>query len=147
MLQQDLSTQFERGLTMLKTELLAYEDEGKLWALAPGISNCAGNLALHLVGNLNHFIGAVLGHTGYVRNRDAEFTLKDIPRSTIVADIDKTIDVVKATLAGLTPAQLDAIYPEDKWKDRVTVHHLLLHLLTHLNYHLGQVNYHRRLIG
>ena len=147
MLQQDLSTQFERGLAMLKTELLAYDDEGKLWALAPGISNSAGNLALHLVGNLNNFIGAALGNTGYVRNRDAEFTLKDIPRPTIVADIDKTIDVVKATLAALTPAQLDEIYPLDKWKDPVTVNFLLLHLLTHLSYHLGQVNYHRRLVS
>jgi hypothetical protein len=146
MLQQDLSTQFERGLAMLKTELLAYEDEGKIWALAPGISNSAGNLALHLIGNLNNFIGAALGNTGYVRNRDAEFTTKDVSREKIIADIDEVIGIVKSTAGALTPAQLEEIYPEDKWKDPVTVHHLLLHLLTHLSYHLGQVNYHRRLI-
>lgn len=147
MLQQNYSDVFERELTKLKTELLAYEDESKLWAVAPGISNSGGNLALHLIGNLNHFIGSVLGNTGYVRNRDAEFALKDIPRTTIVANIDNTIEVVKAALKGLTNAQLEEIYPEDKWKDPVTVHFLLLHLLTHLSYHLGQINYHRRLVS
>jgi uncharacterized damage-inducible protein DinB len=147
MLQQNLSDVFERDLNKLKTELLAYEDESKLWATAPGISNSTGNLALHLIGNLNNFIGSVLGHTGYIRNRDAEFALKDIPRTTIIANIDNTIEVVKAALTGLSNEQLEEIYPEDKWKDPVTVHFLLLHLLSHLNYHLGQINYHRRLVG
>lgn len=147
MLQQTLSNLFKRDLEKLKTELLAYKNEGAMWVVAPCIGNSAGNLALHIVGNLNHFIGAALGNTGYVRNRDAEFTTKDIPREKIIADIDEVIGIVKSTVSGLTPAQLDEIYPEDKWKDSVTVHFLLLHLLTHLSYHLGQVNYHRRLMG
>lgn len=147
MLQQNLSDIFERDLNKLKTELLAYQDESKLWALAPGISNSAGNLSLHLIGNLNHFIGSVLGNTGYVRNRDAEFALKDIPRATIIANIDNTIEVVKAALTGLTNAQLDEDYPQDKWNQKNSVSFLLLHLVTHFNYHLGQINYHRRLIG
>ncbi|UPT68517.1 MAG: DUF1572 family protein [Sphingobacteriales bacterium JAD_PAG50586_3] len=117
-----------------------------MWVVAPGISNSAGNLALHIVGNLNNFIGAVLGNTGYVRNRDAEFTTKDVPREKIIADIGEVIGIVKATISELTNAQLEEIYPEDKWKDPVTVQHLLLHLLTHLSYHVGQVNYHRRLV-
>jgi len=147
MLQQTLSDLFERDLEKLKTELLAYENEGTMWVVAPGIGNSAGNLGLHIVGNLKNFVGAVLGNTGYVRNRDAEFTTKDVPRDKILADIDDVIDIIKATVGALTPAQLEEIYPEDKWKDPVTVHHLLLHLLTHLNYHLGQINYHRRLVG
>ena len=147
MLSQTLSNLFERDLEKLKTELLDYENEDAMWVVAPGIGNSAGNLALHLVGNLNNFIGAVLGNTGYVRNRDAEFTTKDIPREKIIADIDEIISIIKAAVGALTPAQLEEIYPEDKWKDPVTVHHLLLHLLTHLSYHLGQINYHRRLVG
>lgn len=147
MLSQTLSNLFERDLEKLKTELLAYENEGAMWVVAPGISNSAGNLALHLVGNLKNFVGAVLGNTGYVRNRDAEFTTVDVPREKIIADIDEVIGIIKTTVATLTPAQLEEIYPEDKWKDPVTVHHLLLHLLTHLSYHLGQINYHRRLVA
>jgi hypothetical protein len=118
-----------------------------MWVVAPGIGNSAGNLGLHIVGNLKNFVGTVLGNTGYVRNRDAEFTTKDVPREKIIADIDEVIGIVKSTVGALTTAQLEEIYPEDKWKDPVTVHHLLLHLLTHLNYHLGQINYHRRLVG
>ena len=139
MLSQTLSNLFERDLEKLKTELLDYENEDAMWVVAPGIGNSAGNLALHLVGNLNNFIGAVLGNTGYVRNRDAEFTTKDIPREKIIADIDEVIGIVKTTVATLTPAQLEEIYPEEKWKDPVTVNFLLLILLTHLSYHLGQV--------
>ncbi len=133
---------FERDLTKLKDELNAYESEEKLWAVADGISNCAGNLALHLIGNLNHFIGSILGNTGYVRNRDAEFSLKNIARVDILADIDKTKDVVTRTLIGLTDVQLEEIFPSQQ-KD---VAYFLVHLATHLNYHLGQINYHRRLV-
>jgi hypothetical protein len=147
MLSQTLSNLFERDLEKLKTELLYYENEGAMWVVAPGIGNSAGNLGLHIVGNLKNFVGAVLGNTGYVRNRDAEFTTKDVPREKIIADINEVIGIVKSTVGTLTPAQLEEIYPEDKWKDPVTVHHLLLHLLTHLSYHLGQVNYHRRLVS
>lgn len=147
MLSQTLSNLFERDLEKLKTELLAYENEGTMWVVAPGISNSAGNLGLHIIGNLKNFVGAVLGNTGYVRNRDAEFTTVDVPREKIIADIDEVIGIIKTTVATLTTAQLEEIYPEDKWKDPVTVHHLLLHLLTHLSYHLGQINYHRRLVA
>lgn len=147
MLQKILIEVFERDLTKLKDELTAYENEDKLWAVADGISNSAGNLALHLIGNLNHFIGAILGNTGYVRNRDAEFALKNIALADILADIDKTKDVVTKTLIGLTDAQLEEIFPQDKWNQHNTTGFLLVHLATHLNYHLGQINYHRRLVG
>jgi hypothetical protein len=147
MLSQTLSNLFERDLEKLKTELLAYENEGAMWVVVPGIGNSAGNLGLHIVGNLKNFIGAALGNTGYLRNRDAEFTTKDVPREKIIADINEVISIVKSTVGALTPAQLDEIYPLDKWKDPVTVNFLLLHLLTHLSYHLGQVNYHRRLVS
>jgi len=143
MLQKILIEVFERDLTKLKDELSAYENEEKLWVVTAGINNSGGNLALHLIGNLNHFIGATLGNTGYVRNRDAEFALKNIPRADILADIDKTKDVVTKTLIGLTDEQLEEIYPTQQ-KD---VAYFLVHLATHLSYHLGQINYHRRLVG
>lgn len=147
MWQTHLASLFERDLGKLKIELLAYENEAAMWAVTPVISNSAGNLALHLLGNLNHFICAVLGNSGYVRNRDAEFSQKYVPRDFIIAHIDETIVAVSNTLRGLDAVALAADYPQDKWNQNNTVGFLLLHLSTHLNYHLGQINYHRRLLG
>ena len=70
---------FQRDLEKLKTEISSYKDEKKIWVISGEVKNSAGNLCLHLCGNLQHFIGAVLGNSGYVRNRDAEFTRKNVP--------------------------------------------------------------------
>lgn len=147
MLQKILIALFERDLNRLKEELKAYETEDNMWAVVDGINNSGGNLALHLLGNLNHFIGAVLGNTEYVRNRDAEFAEKNIPRADILIRIDETKDVLNKVFLSLTDEQLSAIYPQDKWNQQNTTGFLLVHLATHFNYHLGQINYHRRLVN
>ncbi len=136
---------YERDLLKFKTEIEAYADEDQLWIVKDGITNSAGNLCLHLCGNLKHFIGATLGHIGYVRNRDAEFELKDIPRHALIADIESAIDAVLNTLNNLNEADLFKTFPLEKNGKIVTTYYMLLHLLGHLNYHLGQINYHRRL--
>lgn len=146
MLQQSLSQIFTRDLTKLKGELSAYTNEADLWKVTDGISNSAGNLTLHLIGNLNHFIGATLGNTGYVRNRDAEFALKDVPREQLLADIDAVIAVVTNTLAQLPAEDLEKEFPLELGGNRYPTEVFLLNLLSHLNYHLGQINYHRRLL-
>lgn len=146
MLQQSLSLIFTRDLTKLKDELNAYTNEADLWKLADGISNSAGNLTLHLIGNLNHFMGATLGNTGYVRNRDAEFALKDVPREKLLADIDAVIAVVNTTLAQLPDEDLVKEFPLEVGGKRFPTGTFLLHLYGHLTYHLGQINYHRRLL-
>jgi hypothetical protein len=140
-----LSEIFERDLLKLKEEILAYSDENKLWVVQADISNSAGNLALHLIGNLNHFVGATLGNTGYVRERDKEFADKNIPRPVILAAIDNTIIVVRECLDKLPVTELDNDFPLEKHGQVVTTEYMLLHLMTHLSYHLGQINYHRRL--
>lgn len=137
---------FERDLLKVKEELRLYEKESAIWEIYPGIHNAAGNLALHLVGNLQHFIGATLGHSGYVRRRDDEFSLKNVPVNQLLAMLDDTVAVVKAALAPLTTEDLEADFPLEKHGATVSVTYMLLHLLTHLDYHLGQINYHRRLI-
>jgi hypothetical protein len=76
-----LHTLFERDLAKLSLEIETYQHEPALWRTAPGISNSAGNLCLHLLGNLNTYIGAGLAHTGYVRNRDWEFAAPYVPRA------------------------------------------------------------------
>ncbi|HKR06870.1 MAG TPA: DUF1572 family protein [Bacteroidia bacterium] len=146
MLKETLIEIFERDLLQLKKEIEGYSDENKLWIVKDGISNSAGNLCLHLTGNLNHFIGATLGNTGYIRNRDNEFSLKNIPRKDLLQDIDKTISVVKDTLNKMPPGDFEKTYPLEKHGKIVTTDFMLLHLVTHFNYHLGQINYHRRMI-
>ena len=147
MLRRVLIELYERDLGNLKTEIEQFSDEAGLWRSADGITNSAGNLSLHLIGNLKHFFGAVLGGTGYVRDRDAEFANTHIPRAEILADIDETLDVVRSTLAGMTENDLDKPYPIEVFGHTMTTGYFLVHLATHLNYHLGQINYHRRLLA
>ena len=147
MISKMLITIFTRDLNRLIDELNAYGDESTIWQVQDGISNSAGNLALHLIGNLNHFIGASLGNSGYVRERDKEFSLKNIPRADVLASIDNTIAVVQQTLGKLTDEDLNKPNPYKLLPGDDSIHYFLLHLLAHLNYHLGQINYHRRLIG
>lgn len=142
-----LKTLFDRDLNKLYQEIEAYQTEEALWRIAPGISNSAGNLCLHLLGNLNTYIGAELAHTGYIRNRDQEFSARHIPRAQLLAGITETRRVVDAALAPLSDAQLAAEYPVVVWEAPTSLGYLLLHLTTHLAYHLGQINYHRRLLG
>jgi uncharacterized damage-inducible protein DinB len=137
---------FERDLQRLKTEMELYKDEDNLWVLKEGISNTAGNLCLHLLGNLNHFIGATLGNTGYVRHRDDEFSLKNIPRQDLVTNIENCRLVVKTTLLKLTAEDLAKEFEQKVFDKPVTTEMMLMHLTTHLTYHLGQINYHRRLL-
>jgi hypothetical protein len=141
-----LSTFFERDLDKIITEISLFENENDIWKIKEGILNSAGNLALHIIGNLNHFIGTTLGNTGYVRNRDEEFSLKDIPRETLIADINDLKETVKNTLSKLSSADLQNDFPI-KIRDEVfSTQNMLVFLLAHLNYHLGQINYLRRMM-
>jgi uncharacterized damage-inducible protein DinB len=135
-----------RDLVSLRKEIEAYPAEQDLWRGAEGIANPGGTLALHLAGNLQHFIGAVLGNTGYVRNRDAEFAERDVPRVEVLHRIDAALAAVQDALAGLSDADLDREYPLPVGTVRVGTGDFLIHLATHLAYHLGQVDYHRRMV-
>ncbi|WP_394776669.1 DinB family protein [Flavobacterium sp.] len=146
MLIETLKSLFNRDLNKLKLEIESYQNESQLWVIDKNISNSAGNLCLHLIGNINSYIGAELGKTGYVRNRPLEFSLKDIPRSELISKIDNTILVVNNTLDTLTEKDLEAIYPQIVFEKEMTTEFFLVHLSTHLGYHLGQINYHRRLV-
>lgn len=143
---QNLAELFERDLLKLKEEISLYTEEKSMWIVKNGIHNSAGNLCLHLLGNLNHFIGATLGHSGYVRQRELEFSKKDIPRTQLLFEIDEVTALVKETLQKLTPSDLEKQYPLLKHEQVVSTEQMLLHLFSHLSYHLGQINYHRRLL-
>lgn len=146
MLINTINTIFERDLNRLKTEIELYTNENNLWQMEKGISNSAGNLCLHLIGNLNMFIGNVLGKTDYVRNRPLEFSLKNIPRADLLQSIDTTIVMVDRTLNALREEDLQLEFPILVFEKKTSTEFMLIHLTTHLSYHLGQINYHRRLL-
>ncbi|GAB2966512.1 hypothetical protein GCM10027048_41240 [Hymenobacter coalescens] len=141
-----LSALFRRDLLRLRREIELYSREEHLWLTAGTIANSAGNLCLHLIGNLNTYIGRELGHTGYVRHRELEFSLRDVPRTELLRRLDDTLEVVTTTLAALPAAALPEEYPALVLEHKTSTEYLLTHLATHLAYHLGQVNYHRRLL-
>jgi uncharacterized damage-inducible protein DinB len=138
---------FERDLLKLQEEIGSYPDENSLWNLSGEIKNSGGNLCLHIVGNLCHFIGAVLGGSDYVRNRDEEFSKRNVPREELISQINLAIKTVKETLSQLDPKDFEVVYPEHVFDKKMTAEFFLIHLATHLNYHLGQINYHRRLLA
>lgn len=138
---------FLRDLEKLKTELELYNHEQNIWLVDKQITNTAGNLCLHLIGNLNAYIGAELGKTGYIRNRPLEFSSGPIPRAELLKGINDTAQMITATFDQLTEAQLADEYPQQVMDDKVSTGYFLTHLASHLSYHLGQINYHRRLLG
>ena len=137
---------FKRDLNKLRSEIELYKEEENIWKIEGNIANSAGNLCLHLVGNLNAFIGRELGRTDYVRNRELEFSLKNVSRDELLSKIDDTILVVDQSLDGLDEKALSNEYPVLVFDKKISTEYMLIHLVTHLSYHLGQVNYHRRLI-
>lgn len=112
----------------------------------PGLPNSGGTLALHLAGNLQHYIGARLGGTGYVRNRDAEFSRRDVSRTELVAEIERARAAVAAALLRLPADSLERDYPELIADARIRTDEYLVHLCAHFTYHLGQLDSHRRVV-
>lgn len=141
-----LKTLFERDLNKLKAEIESYQDERNIWRTEKGIANSAGNLCLHLIGNLNTYIGAEIGKSGYIRNRPLEFSIKNVPVSELLHEIKRTKEIVISSLENLTDKDLVKEYPILVFDEKTSVEYLLVHLTTHLTYHLGQINYHRRLL-
>lgn len=133
-------------LNSLKDELSLYKNEKNIWILTGGISNTPGNLCLHICGNLKHFYGAVIGNTGYIRDRDLEFSQKNISRDELIRVVEETKEMIGKIFDELTPEDINKIYPLDKFGDKATYGFIFSRLVSHLAYHLGQINYHRRIL-
>jgi uncharacterized damage-inducible protein DinB len=146
MLTQTLQNVYIRDLNKLKQELELYVNEAVIWKTQKQIANSAGNLCLHLVGNLNTYIGATLGKTGYIRNRDLEFSQKDVTRKELIQKVEATISMIEKVLPTISEAKIQQEYPMLVLAEKTTTEYFLVHLAAHLSYHLGQVNYHRRLL-
>lgn len=141
----DYSKLYERELNRLLTEIQNYTTDAALWKVEKGISNSGGNLILHLCGNLKHFIGAQIGNTGFVREREAEFSTKDVSREELKELVRETTSAVLEVINAMEEADLTKPFPLQPFGYEMTNEYMLIHLLGHLNYHLGQINYHRRL--
>jgi hypothetical protein len=140
-----IGTMMLREMVTLRKEIEAYPSDESLWKVVPGISNSGGTLALHLAGNLQHFIGAVLGGSGYIRNREAEFSVRGLSRGEVMNLVDQATASLTHTFRSLTDEVLGRQYPERVGKVRLTTGDFLVHLEGHLAYHLGQIDYHRRM--
>ena len=145
-MQQSLLQLFQRDIITLYKEIELYQDESKMWKILEGTHNSGGNLVLHLVGNLNTYFGKNLGNTGYVRNREAEFTDKNIPKERLLKLIEEVNQMVIEVLSTLTDEEMKTIYPENVLGYEMTTEYFLIHLHGHLTYHTGQINYHRRVL-
>ena len=141
-----LTTILLRDLETLEREVAAYPDDAAVWRVAPGIANSAGTLVLHLCGGLRHFVGARLGQSGYRRDRTEEFGARDVDRDRLRRLIRRTREEIGDALATLNPEVLASDYPDTPGGCRLTTADFLLHLVAHTGYHLGQVDYHRRLL-
>ncbi len=146
MTNSEIASLYDRDLRKLIEEIMSFKIEENLWKTYGTIKNSSGNLALHIIGGLNYLIGTTLAHTGYIRNRDREFTDKGIDRKLIVKQLEELIPMINQTVNSLTPEQIESPYPGFFDKENATNSYVLSQLLLHLNYHLGQVNYLRRVL-
>ncbi len=146
MFADDLAALFARDLRRLQQQLDAFPDDTSLWRTGPGISNSAGTLALHLEGNLREYIGRQLGGHAYVRDRPAEFSARGVPQADLVRRVAQLRADIPPVIASLPLEVLNRPYPEHVLGVETTTAQLLVHLNGHLNYHLGQIDYARRLL-
>jgi hypothetical protein len=143
---EELSALFEKDLRKMSSEISSYNKEPNLWKTETGISNSGGNLCLHVIGNLKHFVGFHLGNIPYSREREREFTDRGIPVVTLLKCLDETLEAVSLTLSKMPEEMLNQRYPVDVFGKEMSTGYFLLHLYGHLNYYLGQLNYHRRML-
>jgi hypothetical protein len=143
----DLRVVMVRDLHALAREVMAYPDDDGAWRPVPGIANTGGTLALHLAGNVRHFIGTVLGGSGFVRDRDGEFARRGVARAELVREIELAIAEAERVFPSLTPERMTAEFPIEVGGKRLPTARWLTHLAAHLAYHLGQVDYHRRMVA
>ena len=146
MLSNVLADFYERDIRKLIDEISLFNNEENLWRTDGSVKNSCGNLALHIIGGLNYLIGTTLAHTGYVRDREQEFISKGVQRKVLVMQLEALILMINKTVKALTPEDMEAEYPIFFDKPKTSVSYVLVQVLLHLNYHLGQVNYLRRVL-
>jgi DinB superfamily len=144
-LSSELSALFKRDLARLTRQFEALDDT-HLWQVRPGVTNSAGNLMLHLNGNLREYVARQLGGVPYVRDRRREFAATDVSRSAMRAELVELASLIPGVLERLPAARWDDHFPENVLGEPLTNRQFVIHLYGHLNYHLGQIDYLRRVL-
>jgi hypothetical protein len=142
----ELAALFRRDLTRLAQELHAVPHDGVLWSKPAGVANSIGNLVLHLEGNLREYIGRQLGGVPYTRERDREFTDTGLTKDSLLARVEPLAILIPEIIARLSDADLKRLYPEEPFNSPISTAQYLVSLNNHLNYHLGQIDYLRRIL-
>ena len=144
-LQAELSLLFKRDLGRLKKQLDLFPNDDSLWNVPLGVTNSGGNLALHLEGNLREYIGRQLGKHEYQRKRELEFSSKGLTKSELMSRIDELIELIPSVIEGLSNEEVEHEYPQVVLDAPMSTRQFLIHLYGHLNWHLGQIDYVRRI--
>jgi len=141
----ELAGLYARELDRLADQVSEYPSDAALWSTSGAQKNAPGTLALHLSGGLLAMVGASLGGTGYVRDRDREFSERDVPREEVVRRVRACRDVVVPIIEGLDDGTLAEVYPAPTSPAYagMTTRAFLMHLLWHVGWHLGHIYYHR----
>jgi hypothetical protein len=143
----ELAALYRRDLTRLLQQLRAFEgNENALWQTLPGVTNSAGHLILHLEGNLREYVGRRLGSRPYIRQRDQEFAAAHVPLSDLANRIEDLRVIVPEVIEALEPSVLEAVFPDKFRGFDLSTNQYLIHTLSHFNYHLGQIDYLRRIL-
>jgi hypothetical protein len=143
-LASELAWLFKRDLTRLSKQVESCED-ARLWKVQPGVTNSVGNLALHLEGNLREFVGRQLGQVEYQRTRDLEFSRKGLSKIELLTRISELGQLIPLVIESLSPEQLEKEYPSVVLDAPMSTQQFLVHLYGHLSWHLGQLDYLRRI--
>ena len=143
MYQESLLKLLIRDLNRLSEEITKTSPEF-LYKKTDNIKNSIGNLALHLCGNLSHFIAHVLGKDSYIRKRDDEFNTNSLSKNDIINEVSHTITRLEETAGSVNSIDLSKDFPIKVFSENMSTEAFLIHLYGHLNYHLGQINYLRR---
>ncbi len=146
MVASELAKLFARDINKVIEQVRAFPDEQLLWENRPGVSNSAGNLVLHLIGNLKEYVGRQLGGSAFTRQRQKEFSDKGVSSAELIQRLEEVASLVPEVVANLTESSLSAKYPESVLGFEMTTSYFLIHLVAHLNYHLGQIDYLRRVV-
>lgn len=116
--------------------------EEQIWTKPYPYGNSIGNLVLHLTGNLNFYLGAEIGGTGYVRNRPLEFAeTSRIAKNELLDRFDEAIAIVAMVLQKQTENDWGKAYSAkglEEIGDRLS---MILQCAAHLYHHTGQMMY------
>lgn len=141
-----ISSLYLRDLEKLLKEIELFQDEQNLWKTSGSLKNTSGTLVLHITGNLQHFIGTILGNTEYKRDREFEFSGTPVSKDRLIMEIAAASKLIESIIPTLSPEDLNETFPVDVFHDNASVEKFLIHLYGHLNWHLGQINYLRRVL-